>query len=264
MILEFEVKNKTLQRKDTNVSIENNEEIICKFFFLTEEWENKEKYVIFWDNKNKTTIQSIGKQMTSECIIPSEITQESIFDIQVYVNHNLYTQKLNLSTTPSLYTKKKTTCHKKEEIRDEFDNKRIFKKLFTELKSKVDAISYENGYLKCFAGEKLIYAEPIFVNLVDDVKEIIKTTNSEIDNIVLEEEQILCYSNNEIIYTIPFTSTLSSVAFSGDYNDLQNIPEEFNPTAHNHMVVDVIDYEENIDIDLNTLLDFLSDEINKE
>ena len=59
-------------------------------------------------------------------------------------------------------------------------------------------------------------------------------------------------------------SDLPRIALTGDYNDLINIPEEFNPSHHNHLVVDVVDYEENINVDLNALLDFLGDEIAKE
>ena len=59
-------------------------------------------------------------------------------------------------------------------------------------------------------------------------------------------------------------SDLSKIALTGDYNDLKNIPNEFNPTHHNHIMVDVVDYEENIDFDLGKLLDNLYDEITKE
>ena len=230
MKLEFNINNKIIERIDTNI-LTNNDIIICNFSF-SEEWKHKEKYVIFWSSKNKSKIMSLGKGQKSECSIPENISKESLLAIQIYVDDNLKTQKLNIALTPTNYTIQEeiNKCNKKDKIRDDYNTKKIFDEILTKLDSKVSSIQYDNGYLKCYAGEELIYSEPIFSDIYNDIENIVKEINSNIE-------------------------------WSGDYNDLKNIPNEFNPSPHTHHIIDVIDYEET---DLNILLDVLGDEISKE
>lgn len=269
MNLSFEIQNSLLERKDTNVPIDK-KEIICNFLFKTPEWKGIEKYIVFWDENNKSTIVSIGKRKMGECKVPQHILNKSTFQIQVYANENLFTQKLEVTTIPYNNIipkeKQKNQCDKKKQIKEEYQSKQLFQRLFLELESKVDSIVYENGYLKCFAGEKIIYSEPIFKNIIDDIENIVRElNNTQIDNVVLNKDKVICYSEGEVFYDIPFSSSsLSEIAWTGDYNDLKNKPTEFNPAHHTHKVIDVVDYEENVGADLNILLDFLSDEINKE
>ena len=266
MQLIFEIKDNTLKRIDTNVlSDDSIKDIVCNFTFIDDEWKNKEKYIIFWDRNNKTTIMSLGRRMKSKCILPEKIAKDP-FIIQIYTNDNLYTQKLNAATIFPIKKDdpSKNKCHIKKEINDEYNIKKIFNELFEEINSKVDKIQYRNGYLEYYAKDKLLYSAPLFNDILTDIEEVFKKANFNVDHIILEEDKVICYSNDKILYEIPFSPELSDIAFSGDYNDLKNIPTEFNPIHHNHVVVDVVDYEENIEFDLNTLLDFLGDEISKE
>lgn len=231
MKLEFNINNKIIERVDTNI-LTNNDIIICNFSF-SEEWKHKEKYVIFWSSKNKSKIMSLGKGQKSECSIPKSISKESLLAIQIYVNDNLKTQKLNIALTPTNYTiqEKENKCNKKKKHIDDYNTKRIFDDILTRLDSKVSAIAYEDGYLKCYAGKKLICSEPIFPDIHNNIEEIVKEINEEI-------------------------------GVTRDYNDLINIPNEFNPSPHTHHIIDVVDYDE--ERDLNILLDVLGDEISKE
>lgn len=180
MQLNFEIKNKILRRKDTNVLIDDyTDGVFCKFNFITKEWKHQEKYIVFWDSKNKTTIKSLGRKQECECKIPQQILKENIFAIQIYANKELATQKLKVATIPPGYTiekEKNNPCLKKDKksCKDEYNSKKIFRKIFTELESKIDKIDYKNGYLTCYAGDKLIYSTPVFKNFSVDIQNEIK------------------------------------------------------------------------------------------
>lgn len=57
--------------------------------------------------------------------------------------------------------------------------------------------------------------------------------------------------------------SLATVAYSGDYSDLSNIPNEFTPTAHTHMSNDILDLTDDIDENLDILLYKLTEDINR-
>ena len=56
-------------------------------------------------------------------------------------------------------------------------------------------------------------------------------------------------------------ATLADVAFSGSYNDLVDVPETFEPSAHTHNSQDIDDFEEVHDDLANNLLCALKNEI---
>lgn len=56
---------------------------------------------------------------------------------------------------------------------------------------------------------------------------------------------------------------LANVAYSGDYNDLINIPTEFIPTVHTHTSEDISNLTNDIDENIDFLLYKLTEDINK-
>ena len=131
---------------------------------------------------------------------------------------------------------------------------------------KIDRIDYKDNVFSIYSSNKLIKQ----VDLFDKVL-IKKLIDEQLIEVNVDNELSLTSENPVQNKTITHelnkkqnSSSLPRVAITGDYNDLKNIPNEFNPTHHNHVVVDVVDYEENIDFDLGKLLDILNDEIRKE
>ena len=145
----------------------------------------------------------------------------------------------------------------------------IINTIFKAIDKKVDDIVYEDNQIKIYSNDILINTINID-NLDNDiikteVQSFLNNLPTKIDNVVLSDDTIIYYGDNQIISRIPLKSTsLSEVAWSGKYNDLKNVPSKFPPTTHTHNTVDINDYEESVDMDLNALLDFLSDEIRKE
>lgn len=178
MDLKFEVKDLILRRKDTNVLIDDySEDIYCYFNFITNQWNGKEKFIIFWDSNNKTFIKSLGRKKCTKCSIPERILkQNTIFQIQIYIDEEIKTQKLKVATVPQGYTIERKTNKKqtKKQIHDELNTKKIFRRIFTELESKIDKIDYVDGYLKAYAGENIVFSTPIFRDFQVDIQSEIK------------------------------------------------------------------------------------------
>lgn len=177
MDLKFEVKDLILRRKDTNVLIDDySEDIYCYFNFITDQWNGKEKFIIFWDSHNKTFIKSLGVNKSSKCIIPRRILKRNtIFQIQIYIDNKIKTQKLKIATVPQGYTieKRSNKKHKKHKNHEK-DTKKIFRKIFTQLENKIDKIDYVDGYLKAYAGETVVFSTPIFRDFQVDIQSEIK------------------------------------------------------------------------------------------
>lgn len=235
------------------------DDIICMFRFMSSDWDSIEKYVIFSTKKGKNVICSIGKSNKGFCRFPKELLNENKFFIQIYANNNLFTDKTKIdSFIESDYCSHTEVIEKKEEkIKKECG---CHEEVNTDY--IINNIEYKDNKILFYSDDKLIQSINIIdQKLLDRVREdydVDMTLSSTSKNPIA----------NKTVYNalLDFLkeSDLSTIALTGDYNDLLNIPTEFNPKHHNHVVVDVVDYEENINIDLNALLDALGDEIAKE
>lgn len=251
----FEIKNNKIEKKTIN-----NDKLDHNFFyfnFLTKEWVHKEKYIIFWIDKNKTVIKSLGKKCKSKISAPKELNPKS-FLIQIYVDDSIKTDKYTVGVP--IEEKEINECSRPS-------NKTIglIQKIYDSLDTKIDDVLYSDNVLKFYANEEVIKT----IDLVDK-RLIEKILKGKID--INVDSKLSLKSRNPVQNKViteelekkQDSSTLPKVAQTGDYNDLKNIPTEFNPKHHNHVIVDVVDYEENIEFDLGELLDSLYDEIVKE
>lgn len=57
------------------------------------------------------------------------------------------------------------------------------------------------------------------------------------------------------------SSELSTVAKTGSFNDLKDIPEEFNPSSHTHHSSDIVDLDDTADYDLDIIIEKLIENI---
>ena len=260
MNIEFEIINKKIRQK-TNFKQKN--DINCLFKFITSDWDSLEKYVIFWNNKGKSIIQSIGKNNESLCKVPDLILNEEYFSIQIYSDDNISTNKIKVDSFIEA-----EDCFHKIDIIEEQSKEKNCNKCHEGIDENyiIDNVKYKHNKIFFYSDNKLIETIDIFDS------ELLNKIKSNLSLEVVVDDVLSENSNNPIANKAVYNalleflkiSDLSTIALTGDYNDLKNIPTEFNPTHHNHVVVDVVDYEENINIDLNALLDALGDEIAKE
>lgn len=247
----FEITHDTITRK-----IQNEKHNECYFKFMTKDWLHKEKYIIFWTDKNKTFIKTLGKKCHSQISVPHDVNLKN-FTIQIYTDDNLKTKKYTIGT-PIQEEEKKDLSKPKS-----FD---LVRRIFKELDTKIDNILYVDNVLKLCSNEEVIKT----IDLVDKqlIKKILKEGSIEINvDRELSETSRNPVQNKVITEELKKKQdslSLSKIARTGKYNDLEDIPITFNPKKHNHVVRDITDYEENINLDLIRLLDNLSDEISKE
>lgn len=257
--INFKISNKKIERK--NIEDDYTDKEHCCFYFKEHKWGKLEKYVIFWDENNKTTIKYLGKGQKIKCKIPETLNE--VFSIQVYANDDFKTNKITIGR---IIEKKKKDKHHDKNKKENRDPSSIFYDIYSQLEQKIDRIDYKDNVFSIYSSNKLIkqvdlFDKTLIKKLIDEQlievnvdSSLSLTSKNPVQNKIITEE--LNKKQN--------SSSLPRVAITGDYKDLKNIPHEFNPTHHNHVVVDVVDYEENIDFDLGKLLDILNDEIRKE
>ena len=261
MDLTFLITNETLYRTDNTTVIHHDYNNYTCHFDFSEEWDNLDKIIIFKDGwNNKITIHLSENE--TECPLPNRMLQGSYFKTIVECE----TLKTNTLSIP-LSFHQPTTSSNTSTIDDEYE----YDPPNTTGCSQ-DTSHDCNTYEKCSKNEE------------DAIFEIFNTLETLYDKVVYEDKQLLFYNKNNLLETIslPFlnqgeiedlvenkiVSRLSNayhtIAFTGDYNDLENVPVEFNPSPHNHTVNDVVDYNSDLNMNLGQLLDLLSDEIRKE
>lgn len=235
----------------------NTDNYLCSFIFTSEDWVCQEKYVIFWNKKGKSVIISLGDKQEVTCPLPN-IIKDKIFYIQIYASDELSTIKKKIKLNREIW-------RNDNECNDDICWSER-KNLLREKQQVINKVEYKENKILIYSKNKLIDV----IDVLDDslMQKILDGVAPKfIVDKVLSKDSTHPLANKTIykaLLKVPKTSELPAVALSGDYNDLKNIPTEFNPKHHNHVVVDVIDYEENIDTDLNTLLGILADEISKE
>lgn len=231
----------------------------CVFTFeVDSDWIDLEKFVIFRDDwRNPYVVHLKGEGNVLSCLVPDCVLDGDNFKVSVFAGDLLSTNNVTIRLLESGYTDGfYQNCKEKQ--------KDIFVEIFDELDGKVDDVIYDNDK-KCFRfyskGELLKSllvpviteeeAETICTNVLNNWIYEVPTATESSDGLLSYEDKIKL-------------DLIKSVAFTGDYSDLNNIPNEFTPKAHNHIMNDVVDYDENISLDLNNMLDFLYDEIRKE
>ena len=253
MYLEFEIKNNQIKRKNIEDDYEYKNQ--CSFFFHSKEWNHLEKYVIFWTDKNKSIIRYLGEGCQLQCQIPEELTD--VFSIQVYANDEIKTNKIEIGTT---IKQPKEKC--KKPIK-KCDTNTIFYDIYQQLEQKIDSIKYIDNTFYIYSSNKLIKS----VNLYD--KDLIKKIiEDEIIKINIDTQLSPDSDNavqNKTIYNElskkENSVNLSRVARTGDYNDLKNLPESFQPSKHMHTKEDLINFDYNVDEDIEIILMKLTDNI---
>lgn len=261
MDLEFEINGSILKRVDTCENLVNKNYNLYNCVFRFEEnsdWSGLDKFVIFRDGwENPYLIRLDGDSNVLNCLVPDCVLDGTYFKVSVFAGELLSTNNVSVYLIESGYSDGfYNVCNGK--------NKDVFVEIFDELDKNVDNIIYDEE-CKCFRlfnKDKLLKSVSLPFITQNDAEIICDRVLSE----YVEDIPLATNINKGLMSSADKNKldNLKVVALSGDYNDLNNIPNEFNPISHNHIMRDVTDYDENISFDLNNMLDYLYDEIRKE
>ena len=260
MDFDFTIDGETIQQiKQKNNQNENLGTPFCNFHFLTSNWKHLEKYAIFWTRKGKSTIRYITKRMTGKCQIPEMILNDLFFYIQIYANDKAVTNKIKVFTlkdATNVEEQYQNQCFEKERIDD----------FLKEMENKIDEIIYDDGKILIFYNNKLIRK----IDLVDEklIERILKGVAPKLVVETATQQNSDLPISSKMVFTLLKTKVnitdLASVAFTGDYNDLNNIPNKFPPTAHKHQTNDIENWDDTFDEDLGDFIDDLIENIKGE
>ena len=284
MDLEFEITNQVLKRIDNQeVCNKDYNNYSCNFFF-EETNDDVDKFIIFKDGWNNTI--TIHLDETQSCPVPNKMLMGSFFKVYVYIGElktNAVSIPLNYLTFP------KHSCDETD-VDDsyEYDNHNeiiddcpklhhydcddadkcvtnevdAFIEIFNTLDTLFDRVEYNDKEIFFYNKDNLIETISLPFLTFAEIRQLIQNYVAEdlltnLPNATSNQHGLLSASDKEKL------DNLSNVALTGNYTDLMNIPSEFNPSHHHHIVEDVTDYEDTFNHDLNLILDLLSDEIRK-
>ena len=250
MNLKFEIENGILRYKKPRNNIHDDSDgLFSSFVFTTPDWKHIDKYAIFWDKKGKSFIRFLGKGMKERCPTPQEVLNDLFFYVQVYANDNVKTQKIKVfiyDEIPHHHTRKK---YDKKSLND----------FFRQMENKIDNIIYDDNKL-------LVYANNSLVKTIDIVDEglLAKIAIGDAPQFIVDEalsETSEHPVSNKIIYEAlqekANINNLSTVAFTGDYNDLINKPTSLPMEPHTHDSSDITNWEDSVEEDFDNFINDL-------
>ena len=253
MNFKFEVEDMILRQiKSHNHSKDDLNNLFCSFVFTTPEWKHIEKYAVFWNRKGKSTIRYLGDKTKCTCELPEMVLNDLHFFVQVYANDEVHTQKLKVFTQKDVPIQ---NPHK--------PTKNDFSIFFKEMENKIDNIVMEDGKFLIYANNKLIKSfdvvdEALLSRILAGITPqlIFDTATSEASDL-----PIACKVVYKVLKDKVDIGDLSMVAFTGDYNDLENIPNEFNPQPHTHQVDDIEDFNDSVEEDFDDFIEDLTNSL---
>ena len=100
-------------------------------------------------------------------------------------------------------------------------------------------------------------------NGVDVFTQLFNALNEKVSSITYSDGVMRVFSSDGEIsaFNLVTTDELSNVAVSGSYTDLVDVPETFPPSQHDHLSEDILDFESNVEGDMDLLLICLTDKI---
>lgn len=166
MDLNFEINNQIITRIDKNILVNKSKNyVFCYFTFKTDDWLDKEKFVIFKDSWGNAYECYIGNMEYCRCVVPSDALKGTNFSVSVFGGDRITTNELTILLIPSGYT---TRIVPSSGAAD----KDVFVQIFDELSNKIDNIVYEDGYLRCYAGENIITELMLLIDVEDQIREL--------------------------------------------------------------------------------------------
>lgn len=226
MILEFSVDNNILKRNTSSTVLDQSTDYYkCKFYPDKDIWEGANMSATFMNDIGYIETVSLGDYSDLlACIIPNRIATGGFFNFYISSDDNRKTNTVSVALT-NHYQKPEEKCN-------------VISEIFAHIDEKIDDIVYENYQLKCYSSgilKDVIYLGNVDEELIHDL------VQAELD---------------------AFKNSLATVAFTGSYHDLIDVPETFQPSEHEHVTADITDLEISDTNQSESLLSIITDEIN--
>lgn len=91
-ILKFVVNNQIIERTDTFVPVRSSKNYLyAEFDFQTDDWNGKNKTVLFWSGDNEPVPVLLGE--TNTCLVPAEVLTDTSFSVSIIAG-NLITANI--------------------------------------------------------------------------------------------------------------------------------------------------------------------------
>lgn len=226
-----------LHRIDSNlVQNQIDEEYICHFTFEGEDWQDKEKFVTFLV-KNKEYTAPLGFENECESPIPFAALAGCIINIKVHAEDIITRNQVSLVV---LQPKEQIiyNCQEQEDYHD------VYAEAFNQINTKFDEVQIEGNELIFYSSGKEV-ARVLLTNIEDKQSDWKETDESSsqyiqnkptiINNFRYENDNLICLEDDEVKQTVSL--------------------------KHNHQSTDVVDFDEEVDIDLSSLLTSITENI---
>lgn len=166
MDLNFKVKNQFLLRTDNKVVVnKSRNHHFCNFTFIGDDWEDIEKFAIFKNSNGEAYSCFLGTGLECKCTIPAPAMNGTYMKISVYGGDLFTSHELKVVLLPTGYTIDISPVDPLA--------KDVFTQAFEKLQSKIDHITFEDGYLRCYSEGKLLEETPIMMDFREEIKELI-------------------------------------------------------------------------------------------
>lgn len=226
-----------LYRTDSNL-IQNqiDEEYICHFQFENEDWDDVEKFVTFSIKNNKYTA-SLGAEANCSSPIPYSALQNCIINIRVHgediITRNSISLVVSQPKNEIIYN-----CQDQEDYRD------VYAEIYHRLEGKIDEAQLVNNDIVFYAEGNEISRISLgdiatrqanWSETDEESPQYIQNKPEIINNFRYENDNLLCLLDNEVRQSISL--------------------------KHNHPSEDIVDFDDEVDVDLNNLLISITENI---
>lgn len=237
--LHFNINSQNfLRRTDTNAIIARSTEYICHFTFENEEWDTANKFVEFACSKKKTYVGVLGEGLECTTTIPSVAFDSCVIKVSVYTE-DLATNQVSLIIIPSGYTSEYTES-------TEIGFTDVFVDAYNRIADNFDNAIIRDNHIVFFANGNEVLELSFDDVLTNQSQSDWEENNPEsshyifnkpdiINNFQYTNDNLICLSDDRIVQTVSL--------------------------KHHHKTEDITDFDHDVDIDLNELLERLTENI---
>ena len=225
-----------LHRIDSKlIQNQQEEDYICHFTFENEDWDDKQKFVTFSVKKKQYT-SSLNAENGYSSPIPYAALTNCIINVKVHCDDIITRNQISLVVSQP----KNEIIYECKEQTDYHD---AYADAFNQIGTKFDNVQLDGDDMVFYAnGEEIsrvslgiIGHQANWTETDESSVEYIKNKPNIINNFRYENDNLICLENNEVRQTVSL--------------------------RHNHQSTDVVDFDEEVDVDLNNLLISITENI---
>ena len=228
MRLKFSIENQIIKRIDDEILVNKTRNAVDATFTFNELWNDSEKIVIFSDDQGRSIREYLGKLGASYTIpVPGRVLSGRYFSVTVYAGDLLTTNTLIVYLKDSGYSKYHPHHHHKHHKQDCDcdDDKDIFVDIYEKLHSCFDSLDFRDNNLSFYSDGELLCV----VNLPFADETTVRAWMAEVD--------------------IKFASIETTLEGKAD-------------KIHTHLSDDILDFNDNVDGNLDSFLSTLTEALN--